>query len=139
VKLQMILVALVIGLMGFAASSVAQKGRGSSEGGAGAGPLGVASNGTGTAGNKYQDFVYGVVKQLNKDAMVLTKTQYGRTQYDSDPTFKFNNKTKFIHDGKDGSLDSLHLGDKVWVDAREDKKTGDLIARKVITGVFVMR
>jgi hypothetical protein len=26
----------------------------------------------------------------------------------------------------------------VWVDVDEDKKTGDLIARKVVTGVFLM-
>jgi hypothetical protein len=133
----MILAALAIGLMGFAAPSVAQRG-GRSEGG-GAGPLEAHSDGYGTAGNKYQDFLYGVVKELNKDAMVLTKTQYGKTQYGTDPTFKFDKKTKFIHDGKDSTLQSLQLGDKVWVDAREDKKTGDLIARKVISGVLVMR
>ena len=137
-KVHILLVASVIGLMGFAASSYAQRG-GRGGGGGGAEPLEVSSNGTGTAGSKYQDFTYGIVKELNKDAMVLTKTQYGKTQYGQDPTFKFNNKTKFIHDGKDSSLDSLHLGDKVWVDAREDKKTGDLFARKVISGVFVMQ
>jgi hypothetical protein len=104
----------------------------------GVGPLGVSSNGIGTAGNKYQDFLFGIVKGLSKDAMVLTKTQYGKTQYGSDPTFKFNKKTKFIHDGNDSSLESLKLGDKVWVDAREDKKTGDLIARKVVSGAFLM-
>ena len=126
--------------MGFAASSSAQRGgRSTAGGGASAGPLGTASTGYGTAGNKYEDYIYGVVKQLNKDAMVLTKTQYGKTQFGVDPTFKFNKKTKFIHDGNDSSLASLRLGDKVWVDAREDKKSGDLIARKVITGVLVMK
>ena len=135
-KLRMILVALVIGLMGFAAPSTAQRGnRGSS--GSGYSPLQVPSNGA-NGGANYQGLLYGVVKELNKDAMVLTKTQYGKTQYGTDPTFKFNKKTKFIHDGKDSSLTSLQLGDKVWVDAHEDKKTGDLIARKVITGVFMM-
>ena len=137
-KLQMILVALVIGLTGFVAPSIAQRG-GRVDAGGGGSPLEVASSGVGTAGNKYQDFLYGVVKELNKDAMVLTKTQYGKTQYGTDPTFKFDKKTKFIHDGKDSSLGSLQLGDKVWVDAREDKKTGDLIARKVVSGVFVMK
>jgi len=136
VKLQMILVALVIGLMGFAVPSSAQKGsRGSS--GSGYSPLQIPSTGA-NGGGKYQDFLYGVVKELNKDAMVLTKTQYGRTQYGTDPTCKFNKKTKFVHDGKDSSLESLHLGDKVWVDIHEDKKTGELIVRKVVTGVFVM-
>jgi hypothetical protein len=132
VKLRIILVALVIGLAGFAAPAAAQRGRGGSAGGS-YGPLGVASSGTDTAGNKYQDYLYGIVKELNKDAMVLTGTKAG-----TDQTFKFNKKTKFIHDGKDSSLKSLQLGDKVWVDVDEDKKTGDLIARKVVTGVFLM-
>ena len=134
-KLQMILVALVVGLMGLAAPSIAQRGRGSS--GGGYSPLQVPATGA-NAGENYQDFLYGVVKELKKDAMVLTKTQYGKAQYGSDQTFKFDKKTKFIHDGKDSSLKALKLGDEVWVDSDTDKKTGDLIARKVITGVFLM-
>ena len=132
VMLQIILVAFIIGWVGFAAPSAAQRGRGSSGGGYGA--LEVPSTGTDTAGNKYQDYLYGVVKELNKDAMVLTKTKAG-----ADQTFKFNKKTKFIQDGKDSSLESVKLGDEVWMDAGEDKKTGDLIARKVVTGVFIMK
>jgi len=85
------------------------------------------------AGSKYADFLYGVVKELNKDEMVLTKTKVG-----ADQTFKFNKKTKFIHDGKGSSLESLKLGDEVWVDADQDKKTGDFFAKKVVTGVFIM-
>lgn len=65
--------------------------------------------------------------------MVLTKTKVG-----ADQTFKFNKKTKFIRDGKDGSFKSLKVGDEVWVDADEDKETGNFIARKVIAGVFTM-
>ena len=131
-KLRIILVGLVIGLVGFAAPSAAQRGNRGSSGG-GYGPLGISSSGTDTAGNKYQDYLYGIVKELNKDAMVLTGTKAG-----TDQTFKFNKKTKFIRDGKDSSLKSLKLGDEVWVDVDEDKKTGDLVARKVITGVFLM-
>ena len=130
-KLQVILVALVIGLMGFAAPSTAQRSRGST--GGGYSPLQVSATGA-NAGDKYQDLLYGVVKELNKDAMVLTKTKAG-----ADQTFKFNKKTKFIQDGKDSSLESVKLGDEVWMDAGEDKKTGDLIARKVVTGVFLMK
>lgn len=131
-KLQFILVALVIGVVGFAAPSLAQRGgRGSS--GGGYGPLGIPSSGTDTAGNKYADYLYGVVKELNKDSMVLTKTKVG-----PDQTFKFNKNTKFIHDGKNSSFESLKVGDEVWVDADEDKKTGDFTARKVVTGVFAM-
>jgi len=131
VKLQIILVALVIGLVGFASPSTAQRGRGSSGGGYGA--LGVPSAGTDTAGSKYKDYLYGVVKDVNQDAMVLTKTKAG-----ADQTFKFNKKTKFIRDGKGSSFELIKLGDEVWVDVDTDKKTGALIARKVVTGVLIM-
>ena len=125
--------ALVLGLLGFAALSVAQRGgRGGGEEGS-PGPLGVASNGTGTAGGNVKGFIYGVVKVLNKDMMVLTKTNAG-----VDQTFKFEKKTKFVRDGKNSSLAALKLGDQVWVDANEDKKTGDFIARKVVSGAFLM-
>jgi hypothetical protein len=96
-------------------------------------PLTVRSSGSGTAGDNLKDFRYGVVRTLNKDAMVLTKTNAG-----VDQTFKFNKKTKFIRDGRGSSLEALKLGDKVWVEANEDKKTGDLIARKVVSGAFLM-
>ena len=132
-KRRIILVALVLGLLGFNASSLAQRGgRGGGEMG-GSGPLGVPSNGSGTAGGKLKDYVYGVVKKLDKDTIVLTKTNAG-----VDETFKLDKKTKFVRDGKGSSLESLKLGDQVWVDAREDKKTSDLIARKVISGAFLM-
>jgi hypothetical protein len=132
VKVQIISGALVIGLLGCAAPAGAQRGRGSS-GEPESTPMGIQKTGA-NAGSNYEGFLYGVVKELTKDAMVLTKTQVG-----SDQTFKFNKKTKFIHDGKGSSLESVKLGDEVWVDADEDKKSGDLIARKVVTGVFVMK
>jgi hypothetical protein len=120
--------------MVFATPSVAQRGRGGGEGGSsGYGALGIPSTGANTAGNKYKDYRYGVVKSLDKDAMVLTKTDAG-----VDQTFKFNKKTKFTYDGKSSSLESLKLGDKVWVDASQDKKTGDFTARKVVSGAFLM-
>lgn len=130
-KLRMAVVALVLGLLSPTSPSVAQRGRGGGEGSPG--PLGVASNGTGTAGEKLKGFIYGVVKTLDKDEMVLTKTNSG-----VDQTFKFEKKTKFIRDGKSSSLESLKLGDQVWVDANEDKKSGDFIARKVVSGAFLM-
>jgi hypothetical protein len=121
--------------MGFAALSAAQRGRGGGGqgGNSGYGALGIPGTNADTAGAKYQGYRYGVVKSLNKDAMVLTKTDAG-----VDETFKFNKKTKFLHDGKASSLDAVKLGDKVWVDASQDKKTGDLIARKVLSGAFLM-
>jgi len=85
------------------------------------------------AGSKYENYLYGVIKELSKEDMVLSGTKAG-----TDQTFTINKKTKFIQDGKDTSLKSLKVGEEVWVDADEDKKTGGLIARKVIGGIFVM-
>lgn len=65
--------------------------------------------------------------------MVLTKTKFG-----IDETFKFDRKTKFIHDGKPGTRERLKPGDEVWVDINKDKKTGEMIAKKVATGVDVV-
>lgn len=81
-------------------------------------------------GRIYQDFLYGVIKEIGKDEMVLEKTKFG-----IDQTLKLNAKTKFIHDGEPGSLDRLKAGDKVWVDVKTKKKTGEMIAKKVVTGV----
>jgi hypothetical protein len=128
VRLQIIFVMFVMGWVVFAVPTAAQKGKHS---GAGYGPLGVPSAGTDTAGNKYKDYLFGVVKDVNQQEMVLTKTQAG-----SDQTFKFDKKTKFIRDGKDISFELIRVGDQVWVDKDDDKKTGDLIARKVVTGVL---
>ena len=130
---QRILLGLVIALVGFASLAAAQRGHGGGGAGGGYGPLGVPSTGTDTAGNKFENYHYGVLTKVDKDAIVLTKTKAGPEQ-----AFKLNKKTKFVRDGKDSSLKSLNIGDDVWVDADENKKTGDLIARKVITGVFLM-
>lgn len=78
----------------------------------------------------YQDFLYGVIKEIKKDALVLEKTKFG-----IDQALKLQAKTKYIHDGKPGSLDRLKVGDKVWVDVKTEKKTGVMIAKKVVTGV----
>ena len=132
VKQPIILFLLVLGLVGSLAQTFAQHGGRGSSGAPESTPLGVqhiAPN----AGSDYADYLYGVIKDLNKDGMILTKTKAG-----ADQTFKFNKKTKFIQDGKDISLKSLKMGDEVWVDVDEDKKTGDLIARKVVTGIFIM-
>ena len=79
---------------------------------------------------QYQDYLYGVVKSLNENELVLTKTKFG-----TDQTFKLNKKTKFTQNGKSSSLDKFSVGDKVWVDVEKDRKTGDLIAKKVVSGV----
>jgi hypothetical protein len=82
---------------------------------------------------QYQNYEYGVIKSIDKHRMVLEKTKYG-----IDQTFKFDEKTKFIHDGKRSKRENLKVGDQVWVDTHKDKKTGDLIAKKVVTGIDVV-
>ena len=81
---------------------------------------------------KYQNLLYGVIKTLDANGMVLEKTKVG-----IDQTFRFQPKTKFIHDDKPSSREDLKVGDQVYVDVREDKKTGDLYAKKVVTGIVV--
>jgi len=93
----------------------------------------VRSTGMGTAGDNYAGFRYGVIKSIGGNEIILTKTDAGM-----DETFRLNKKTKFIHDGKGSSPDSVKVGDKVWVDAHLDKKTGDSIARKVVSGTSIM-
>jgi hypothetical protein len=79
----------------------------------------------------YQDFLYGVVKEVSKDELVLSKTKFG-----IDQSFKLVPKTKFIHDGKRTSLDELKAGDQVWVNVKNKKKTGEMIAVEVVWGVM---
>ena len=129
---QTILLVLVLFLLGIASPSIAQRGgHAASEVDDSSLPAGPA--GKGTAGNNYADFRYGVVKSVSPSEMVLTKTASGL-----DLAFKLNKKTKFIHDGKSAFLDSVKVGDKVWVDAHVDRKSGDSIARKVVSGTSIM-
>jgi len=79
---------------------------------------------------KYQDFLYGVIKEKNPNELILTKTKFG-----VDQTFKLNKKTKFILDGKPSSFEKLSVGDRIFIDVDKDKRTGDLIAKKVVSGV----
>ena len=77
----------------------------------------------------FQDYLYGVVKSISKTEMVLDKTALGDGQ-----VFQLSPKTKFIQDGKPSSLENFKAGDKVWVD-RKKNKAGDMLARKVLTGI----
>jgi hypothetical protein len=132
VKPQLILAVFVIGCLEFAAPALAQRGKGSSSEPEST-PMGIqhiAPN----AGSKYADYLFGVVKEVDQDLLVLTKTKAG-----TDQTFRFNKKTKFIRDGKNSSFELIKVGDNVLVDADPDKKTGDLIARKVVSGVYTMQ
>ena len=83
-----------------------------------------------SAGRKYESYLYGVIKTIDANGMVLENTKFG-----FDRTFKFRPKTVFIHDNKPSSQQDLKIGDKVWVDFKEDKKNGDLYAKKVVTGI----
>ena len=127
-----ILFVSVVFLSGIAPPCVAQRsGHAASDAGDYSLPPGPA--GKGTAGSNYADYRYGVVKSVSPSELVLTKTASGL-----DETFRLNKKTKFIHDGKSGSPDSVKVGDKVWVDAHLDKKSGDSIARRVVSGTSLM-
>jgi len=86
---------------------------------------------TGTA-RKYQNYLYGVIKTIDANGMVLEKTKAG-----IDQTFKFQPNTKFIHDDKASSRDGLKVGEQVYVEVRTDKKTGDLYAKRVVSGIVV--
>ncbi len=86
---------------------------------------------TGT-GRKYENFLSGVLKTVDENGMVLAKTKYG-----VDQTFVFSRKTKFLRDEKPSTWKELKVGEVIWVNARQDKKTGDLIAREVVTGIIV--
>jgi hypothetical protein len=86
---------------------------------------------SGTA-RKYQNLLSGVIKTVDANGMVLEKTKAG-----IDQTLKFQPKTKFLRDDKPSSREDLKVGDQVYVEVREDKKTGDLYAKRVLTGIVV--
>lgn len=79
---------------------------------------------------KYQNYIYGVVKKIGKDQIILDKTRFGNGQ-----VFKLDHKTKYVDNGKRSTLANLKIGDMVWIDAKIKKKTEEKIAKKVITGV----
>ncbi len=79
---------------------------------------------------EYQGYISGVIKKLGKDEMILEKTRFG-----VDTTIRLVSKTKFVHNEKPGKFEDLKVGDLVFVDAKTDKKTGDMTAKKVVSGV----
>ncbi len=80
---------------------------------------------------KYQSYLYGVIKKISKDELILEKTRFG-----VDTTIKLLPKTQYIYDQKSGTLDQLKVGDQVYVDVKTDKKTGDMSAKKVLSGIM---
>lgn len=83
---------------------------------------------TSTARN-LQGYVYGVIKKIGHDELIVDKTEYGDGQ-----SFKLQPKTKYVRDGKAGNLADLKAGEGVFIDMRKDKKTGGMIAKKVVVG-----
>ena len=81
-------------------------------------------------GRTLQGYVSGVVKRVGTTELILDKTPYGDAQ-----SFKLEPKTKYVRDGKPSKLADLKVGDEVFVDTKKEKKTGNLIAKKVVTGV----
>jgi hypothetical protein len=79
---------------------------------------------------KYQDYLFGIVKEVNANEVILSKTKYG-----IDQPFKFNKKTKFTLDGKPSTFDKIKVGEGIYIDVDTDKKTGEPFAKKVISGV----
>ncbi len=93
------------------------------------GAAGRPENAISVAG-KYQNYIYGVVKKIGKDQIILDKTRFGDGQ-----VFKLERNTKFVDNGKRSTKANLQVGDMVWIDAKIKKKTEEKIAKKVITGV----
>lgn len=80
---------------------------------------------------KYQSYLFGVIKKLGKHQIILDKTRYGIAT-----PVKLTSKTRFVRNKKKSTLTALKVGDAVYVDVKNDKKTGDLIAKKVLSGVL---
>jgi hypothetical protein len=83
-----------------------------------------------SVGGKYQNYIYGVVKKIGKDQIILDKTRFGDGQ-----VFKLEHNTRFVDNGKRSALAQLKVGDMVWIDAKINKKTNEKTAKKVVTGV----
>ena len=80
----------------------------------------------------FQDYLYGVVKSIDKNGVVLDKTPYGLPK-----SVKFDKKTKFIMNSKPAKLDQFKVGEGVFVQVKTNKKTGDMIAKKLVSGTDV--
>ncbi len=84
-----------------------------------------------TIARQLQDLFYGVIKTLDKNEMVLEKTKFG-----VDQTIKLTAKTKYIYDGEASTFGRLKVGDQVWLQIKNEKKTGGMIAEKILSGVI---
>jgi hypothetical protein len=82
----------------------------------------------------FKGYLYGVIKSVDANELVLDKTKFG-----FDQTFKFDPKIKVVRDGKRSSRDTLKVGEPVYVQVKKEKKTGDQIAKKILAGVVVSK
>ena len=87
-------------------------------------------NPTGTA-RQMQDLFYGVVKSVDKKEMVLEKTKFG-----IDQAIVLNEKTKYVRDGKASKVEDIKKGEQVWIRIKTNKKSGEMIAKVVMSGVI---
>lgn len=78
----------------------------------------------------YQNYFYGVITKITPQALVLGKTKVGVPQ-----TIQLSKKTKYVRNGKRSSLGKLQTGDMVYIDLKTNKKTGVMLARKVVSGL----
>ncbi|HLW79480.1 MAG TPA: hypothetical protein VKU44_07760 [Terriglobia bacterium] len=87
-----------------------------------------------TKGQNLRGFIYGVVKKVGKHELILDKTPFGDAQ-----SFKLEPKTKYLRDGKSSKLAEFKAGDQVFVDVKKEKKSGGMIAKKVVAGVDTLQ
>jgi hypothetical protein len=78
-----------------------------------------------------QDDIYGVIKKISKNEIVLDKTKFG-----VDQSIRLDPRTKYVRDRKASSLDKMEIGDPIYVNVKTEKKTGVMTARKVTSGVI---
>ncbi len=76
-------------------------------------------------------YLYGMVKVKNADSLTLDKTKFG-----VDKEIKLDKKTKFVRDGKTSTLAEIEVGDPVYVVVKTDKKTGEMTAKKILSGIL---
>lgn len=86
-------------------------------------PTGVAPN--------LQGYLYGVVKAKGTDSLTLDKTKFG-----VDKEIKLDKKTKFVRDGRSSTLAAIETGDPVYVAVKTDKKSGEMTAKKILSGIL---
>ncbi len=78
-----------------------------------------------------EDLFYGVIKSVDKKEMVLEKTKFGLDQ-----TIILTEKTRYLRDEKPSKLDELKIGDQVWIRIKKNKKSDDMVAELVLSGVI---